>query len=111
MTAPRFPAESCRAIHSRPLAQNRVASRSRDEEIICLVAIEHRIGASGQRRIDEKPGHAKFVARHGVNCRKTMAGFYAFWQGCARFGETLPPPSRRIRLVISQDGTAHFKLL
>ena len=44
------------------------------EEIICLVAIKHRIGAGGQRRIDEKPGRAKFVARHGVNCRKTMAG-------------------------------------
>jgi hypothetical protein len=42
--------------------------------------IEHGIGAGRQWRIDEKPGHSKFVARHGVNCRKTMAGFCAFWQ-------------------------------
>src|SRR4029079_6199999 len=37
-----------------------------------------------------------------------MAGFYAFWQDCARFGETLPPPSRRIPVVISQDDATHL---
>jgi hypothetical protein len=56
------------------------------EEIICLATIERDVGARSQRRIDKKPGHAKFVARHGVNCRKTMAGFYAFWQDYTRFG-------------------------
>ena len=93
--------------------QNRVAlpQPQHIEEIICLVASERDICAGGQRRIDEKPGDAKFVARHGVNCRKTMAGFYAFWQDYTRFDGTLPPPSRRILVVISQNSTAQFKLL
>ena len=72
------------------------------EKIICLAVIERDVGARGQRRINKKPGHAKFVARHGVNCRKTMAGFYAFWQDYTRFRWAFPPPSRRIRVVISQ---------
>src|SRR5262245_20662062 len=56
------------------------------EKVICLAVIERDVGARGQRRINKKPGHAKFVARHGVNCRKTMAGFHASWQDYTRFG-------------------------
>jgi|SRR5689334_25040909 hypothetical protein len=57
--------------------QNRIALSQPQyiQEIIRLVATEHGIGAGAQRRVDEKPGHAKFVAGHGVNCRKTWLGF------------------------------------